>query len=332
MSVVVYGCDTCNREIELQQNPIGLESFGKCLITMGCRGKMFKKYERQDFIRAKIPDADPDLDDFIPRNALYEHKQNVPMKTWYVRHGLGVAPSMEVFETRFDENNADVITAVEPKVTVEGDNVIRLDFERETRGIAQAIARSTKEIPSKVRSRTARAVVSTVQQPTESATIRVTGKQETVTVGTLARTDNVDIEVVYTFPDLTERTIKYTASSVPSIVSPWSGTTQVYVDGLTYVVRTFNLVNEQVTLSGGIPTGSTFYIKSVNRFDIKPKEVIALLATDPFEIQDRIQDKYIDMSVITADNAASSGYVSVNQLYCYTSTLISVYPPIQQIT
>ena len=67
MAIVVYNCDTCKREVELPQNKEGLEVIQRCIITAGCRGKLYQTDLKLNHIRGKLPDSVIGLVDWSQR-------------------------------------------------------------------------------------------------------------------------------------------------------------------------------------------------------------------------------------------------------------------------
>ena len=84
MAIVVYKCDVCDREIEILQNPEGLETVGRCVITDGCRGNLYQIDTKQDFIRGKFPETVAGLTDWTQRKVLYDHTQSVATFQWRI--------------------------------------------------------------------------------------------------------------------------------------------------------------------------------------------------------------------------------------------------------
>ena len=97
MAIVVYKCDVCKRDIELEQNIKGLENIQRCTITHGCRGKLYQTKVLPDYVRGRLPDQVAGLDDWRQRTVLYNHEQTIESDSWLVNHNLGTFPSVSVF-------------------------------------------------------------------------------------------------------------------------------------------------------------------------------------------------------------------------------------------
>ena len=131
MAVVVYKCNVCKREIELQRNKKGLESTNHCIITHGCRGELYQIDLFEDFIRGKFPDDVAGLDNWQQRKVLYNHSQTIERSTWNITHNMGTYPSVQVFVDRPIEGDEDNIEEIFPEdIIIVSKNTIQLVFDR----------------------------------------------------------------------------------------------------------------------------------------------------------------------------------------------------------
>ena len=144
MSIVVYRCDVCTREIELQKNPNGVETIQRCKITHGCRGKLYQVDVLPDYIRGSLPDNVTGLENWVQRRVLSDHTQSIERSEWTVTHNLGAFPSYSVFVDRplvDDLEHREEITPTD--VEIVDSNTLILKFDRNWSGIAQFVARAS---------------------------------------------------------------------------------------------------------------------------------------------------------------------------------------------
>jgi len=119
MAIVVYKCDTCKRDIELIRNIEGLETVQRCVITLGCRGKLYQTKVHPDFTRAALPTDVLGLDNWLQRKVLHNHEQTIESTEWLVTHELGTFPAISVFvdrPTTEDPNNREEILPTDIRI------------------------------------------------------------------------------------------------------------------------------------------------------------------------------------------------------------------------
>ena len=135
MSIVVYKCPVCDRTIDIVQNPKGLDTVGRCVITDGCRGKLYQLDFKQDFTRGRFPDAVAGLTDWTQRKVLYDHTQAVSDSVWLIQHDLGVFPSVQVY-VNIPSGNDIVLTEVEPlSINIIDENNLSVTLDRNQSGV-----------------------------------------------------------------------------------------------------------------------------------------------------------------------------------------------------
>ena len=146
MAVIRYKCTTCDRKIEIIEQPSGLEQFGPCVITDKCRGTLYKLERLEDYAVGKFPSDVTGLTNYIQRNVLYNHTQSIAERTWLVEHNLGVNPSVQVVVNREEEVDGVVVSIrveIEPQlITLIDKNNLTILFDRPESGLAQVIALS----------------------------------------------------------------------------------------------------------------------------------------------------------------------------------------------
>lgn len=339
MAVIQYKCNVCKREIDLVENQKGLEVMNRCIITEGCRGELYRINRLEDFIRGQFPDRVPGLDDYTQRRVLYNHTQSIPSTEWFVEHNLGVAPSVQVLIDIAAESTADLsetpcaLVSVEDNfiqveitdfdVTITSPNTLTITFDDPRSGLAQMIARSSAPV---VFEESVEAETPVFQLTSTGSLLTIATRNSTIPQGS-----SVDIEIDYIPPgSLTPITKTYTVPITTISDSPWNDFTNVLIQGKIYRVRSFDTFVSEMS-DGTIPDGSTFYFKSVNSRDIDSREIIILLALSPYENVDKIKDRIIDVSTVTAQNASLSFFHTDRELFTFTPIILSTFPPLREV-
>jgi len=330
MAIVVYKCDVCKREIELQRNITGLERVLRCTITLGCRGKLYQIKNLPDFIRESIPAEVAGLDDWQPRRVLFNHTQTIARDSWVIEHDLGTNPAVSVFVNRplqDDPAHQEEITPTD--IVIIDKNTIQLVFDRAWSGVAQLVARQTDPALLRPAATETVAIAETYQRLTKSGEITIA----TSNSAWFGKPVYLDITVRFTNTlGITYDKI-FTVDDQPSIDSPWSDIDQVVVKGKVYTVRSFNLIIPEI-IGGEVSSGSTVELLQVavngspsTALDIGTGEVLMLLANAPYDTFDKITTKYIDVAATTANSI----FYDSPEFYSVTSTIQNTYPPIRSV-
>lgn len=330
MSIIRYKCDTCNREVELPQNPRGMEVIKRCTITEGCRGNLKFQALLENFVRGRPTLPSAGLDDWVQRKALVNHTQSVARDQWAIEHNMGVFPSVQVFIDAPTETNPDnQIEIIPDDIQLIDENNINLVFSRNVSGIAQLIARETD--PD---------VFNTAVAVTESSTVpfQVTANTQ-LTIANLVTKEadpsfTISYQVEYFPPDSISIIIDYVADPTPQIESPWSGEDTVIIKGKVYRVRSFDILIPQMT-DGTIGSGSTLHITNVDFNDgngfvpIIPGDAYLLLSNDPHTNFDKIEEQLIDPTSVTpTDNTFAFG-LDQGEIITDPVVINTIYPPIR---
>jgi len=331
MPIVLYKCDVCKRDIELIQNKTGLETIQRCVITHGCRGKLYQEKVLQDFVRGSLPPDVSGLENYQQRKVLYNHTQSIETNEWLIQHNLGTAPSVSVFvdrPTSADEDNREEITPDD--IVIVNTDIIRLVFSRPESGIAQLVARASD--PTLLQPFVREAEVGLV-------TSQVTANSEftiaTRTSAPLAEPTQIIVEITYTTTDGISLAIPYAADDQPSVVSPWSTFDRIVINGKVYTVRSFNMViTQQVT--GIITNGSTLRLTGVDTdgSGIRPvvaNEMAFLLATTPYDIVDKITTQYIDGVDVAGTTNPFAFFFDTAEFFADETIIRDLHPPIRSI-
>jgi hypothetical protein len=331
MSVIQYQCDICNRIIDIPQNKHGMEAVQHCVITDGCHGKLSQINIKLDHIRGNFPTRIDDLEDYVQRKILYNHKQSIKLTEWNIIHNLGVSPFVQIFIERPKilnnlenvdlENSENLIELIEVEpdyIKTISINEMILGFNRPEKGIAQLIAKTSNKDKIKP------SLISNI-----SEFFQLSNKSE-VNIATLSNKfgiNPIDIEFNFYSPEGEKTVLNYVVDDNPSILSSWVDFDKIY-NGKSYVVRSFNLLDNSIS---NIENGSSFVINTINNIQVEKNDLIFLLTKFPYKTNDKILDSYVDISNILESNSTNitgynDGELSINQ-----DNIIKLYPHIKQI-
>jgi hypothetical protein len=318
MAIVIYQCDTCKRKKEFQRNIRGIETVSRCTITNGCHGKMQQVKILEDFIRESLPDDVNNLENWYPRNLLYNHVQKLTSKTWIITHNLQTFPSAQIFVYRIKDNQEQLFETTPLSITPIDSNTIKVELDNDYKGVAQLVARSTKPPEEKV----------TVQD-TSTDLVTISNKLE-LTIATLiskfGENTDVDVSIEYTNNEnIIPHT--YTIDSSPSILSPWVNFNKILYKGKLYLVRSVNIVIPEMT-ANVIPLTSTMKITSINGGAIVKNDAILLLSDSPYTIYDKIYNKVIECSNTIA---RPLDLIYNTEVLARNSLIETIYPPIREV-
>ena len=336
MSIVVYKCDVCKREVELERNIKGLENIQRCTITHGCRGKLYQTKVLPDFVRGRLPNQVAGLDDWRQRKVLYNHEQTIERQNWIIQHNLGTFPSVSVFinvPTEDDPNNQEEVVPVDTIIVNE--DTIRLVFDKALSGLAQLVARQSD--PDLLRPFTGLNIaVDELQQISFLGDVAIATR-----ISTVGEAAEIDLDVEYTTTTNALVSSSYTANdNDPETNSPWFDFNKVIIKGKTYTIRSFNGIIPEMG-DETVASGSTFTFTGINDKQGSPTpvtsrailqdEVLILFAQSPFDSIDKVTTQYIDVyDVITSDNNFAFVY-DTGEFFADTEIIQEIYPPIRSV-
>ncbi len=335
MAIVVYKCDVCKRDIELEQNIKGLENIQRCTITHGCRGKLYQTKVLPDFVRGRLPDQVAGLDDWRQRKVLYNHEQTIERENWIIKHDLGTFPSISVFinvPTEANPGNQEEIIPIDT-VIVDEDNII-LTFGSAVAGLAQLVARQSD--PDLLRP-----FVGLNISTEELQQLSLTGDIAIATrISTVGEPSDIDLGVEYTTTTNAIITNTYTADAAElNTNSAWSDIDKVIIKGKTFTIRSFNgLISEMQNET--IASGSTFKFTSIadagspqtfTTRTIAQDEVYILFASDPFDNIDKITTQYIDVFDVNESNNNFTFVYDTGEFFSDKEAIQDTYPPIRAV-
>lgn len=329
MSIVVYKCDVCKREIELQRNLEGLERVQRCNITHGCRGKLYQVKLFSDYIRGSLPPNVIGLDNWRQRRALYNFSQPIEQSEWTITHNLGTYPSISVFVNRPVEGDLTNQEEITPQdVVVVDQNTLRLIFDRPWSGIAQLVIRQSD--PSLLQPITTTASIKTITRQQISNLGEITIATRISSVGELS---NIAFQLTFVTPEGNIRTVTYQADDQPSVNSAWLDYDKVIIRGKIYTIRSFTAVTSEMT-TGSITNGSSVTFTGIDDGSsgvrsINSDEVLVMLATEPYTAFDKDTTHYIDTTVANQTNFAV--FYDTGEFYSVVNVIQSTYPPIRPV-
>ncbi len=315
---VVYQCDTCTRRVRLPTSLYSFEVVQRCIITLNCPGKLFKITNQEEINATPVfPPEVVGLDDWFPRNILFNHTQGIAAPSWTIQHNLGVNPLVQVLVDRVDsENNLYQIELApsEYTVVVVDLNTIIVSFSRFESGIAQCIGTASTNLVNPE---------ATTAAPIPDMLLTSGGE---LTIATTNSNPLISVSIVY--KAATDTTISYVGiDDVPSINSPWVGANVVHINGKNYTVRSFNILTTSPApayFSGGlVRDGSPIFFDGLG---VNANEDFILLGKSPFAAVDRITDQVIDIATISSVNPTT--YYNKGAMYASPNAPRSIYPPV----
>lgn len=304
MAVVRYRCDTCDREIDLIRAPQGLETFGRCTITDGCRGKLHQLELFATRLISRLPPDVDGLDNWVARKVLFKHEQTISSSEWAIEHNLGTSPSVQVHIT----NNAGEFEEITPlSVSIVDRNNVLVTFSEPRKGIAQCIAVST-------------------DVTVDPIVVVDTGTIDQLTVGSqllvmpLGTASVSDIDTVF----LSSTTGEEIGRIALTDVTPMATTYKVLYKGKQYQYF-YASIGTTGQLST-IPNGSPFYFENNIGGD---KDVFFLLSKLPHDDLDLVQlNQVLELSAIST----GSSLYTEGELYMNDSLYRDIYPPFRRFT
>ena len=333
MAIVVYKCDVCKRDIELERNIKGLESIQRCTITHGCRGKLYQTKVLDDFVRGRLPDQVAGLDDWRQRKVLYNHPQTIERDNWIIEHNLGTFPSISVFidaPTEADPDNQEEIIPVDT-IIVDEDNII-LKFDKAVAGLAQLVARQSD--PDLLRPFVGLNITTDeLQQLSINGNISIATR-----ISTTGTPTTVFLLVEYTTTTNAVIQNVYTVSG--NDLGTWSDINKTVIKGKTYTVRSFNGIISQME-NEVIASGSTFKVSFIagdfnglgteTHNPIPQDEVYILFADEPFDNIDKVTTQYIDVFDVAESNNNFTLVYDTGEFFAEKEIIQDTYPPIRAV-
>jgi len=307
MAIVRYQCDTCKRVIEHQQNAVGLEIYGRCIITDDCRGKLHQTEVLPTFLIGTLPPDVEGLNNWVQRKLLYTHNQTLSQQVWEIKHFLATEPSVQThiyLGPTLTEVTPDSITTVDKNTTL-------VTFSEPFRGIAQLISRSTN-ISQPVAKKDVAVVAETFSQGSSAST---------TAYNTIPPGDKITI---YWF-DSKSNSLGFTTSDIKdnSTILSWKDYNSVFYKGKNY-----NIYNINVNPPAGADDGSHFYFHNENDLPFTANEAFMLFTNSPFSSFDIVKNKLHDFSIMNENNDNAFQFSSLlnGEILIADSQIPVIYP------
>lgn len=365
MATISYKCDTCKRNIELVENSQGFTVFGKCVITNGCRGKLYKTERNPNNVRESAPTFTGGVDNYVPRRAFNEFTQGLMSDKWKVSHGLGTTPATFVYELTGDGQTVPIDNSYYTVQEVDKNNII-LIFPRKMRGIVQSVARSTVPlIPSTlpedeiVLQASSKGIITfaipkyltqivgnipDVSPPAITPTLTPSPTPTSTPVNLplgLCTVDDIQIEIEIIRPN-EEPVVCF--ERIPYQVdnkSPWTGWNEVLIrKRRNYCIRTVNILSLKIFGNANlkatdIPNGTRIRFLRIDygtgrTVEIPSRGLLMLLSQNPHEYVDKIKDRLIDVGELIGDVPNYFVY-NDGELFLDESKVEKTYPDISRV-
>ena len=330
MGLVLYACDVCNRTITRPQNAKGIEVANRCVITLGCRGRLYQQDILEDFIRGSPPEPVAGLEDWQQRRVLHDHEQLRQESVWTINHGLGTLPVVSAFVNINDE-----LTEITPTdITIIDSDTLTLTFETAYSGQAQLVARSADP-------QLLQPTSTSIEQVSNFTQITANNELTIATRLDVVEPTLIQMELTYVTPNGEEFAIVYDIDDNPSNISPWVSANKVLIQGALYLVRSFSPTSLGNDL---IMNGSTVYVSGINHNaqggNAQPTDVITpllsgqafvLLADEPYQSVDRTSDTTVDLITFASRSATKQMLYNNGELLVTTNCLTKIHPPIRSL-
>lgn len=328
--IIVYKCDVCDREVQLQRKPKTIETVGRCIITANCRGKLYvEKLIKTTSPFLKRTEEVVGLDNFFQKQKLFKFTQRYEKTTWYINHNLETFPIISVYD---DDKN--IIPDSNFTTDIVDKNTIKLVFTVLQSGTAELYVREIAKTAAVVET-------SDVLETTPVSTNLLTGtmailtrEKRTVAVPITLNNDGVtpvlDTEGNPTFtkdPDNVRLKMTSTSGQVlfssaevtaTNTNSPWNGNTKVIIRNRAYYVGFIDFFTQGFNTSL-ISSGTTITIddseRGLSHF---------LLTNSPFDPADIIKDYVMEASKV--NSSTGSLFFDNDEVFCDNRFRTKIYP------
>lgn len=366
MATISYKCDTCKRSIELVENPQGFTTVGKCVITNGCIGRLYRTERNPNNVRESAPSFVSGLDNYVPRRAFYEFAQTLASDKWKVTHNMGILPSTFVYLQQ--EDGTFVLSDNSTyKVAPVGKNTVLVTFPKKVRGIIQCVAKSTVPIvPATVLPESAQFQVSAtgvitfavpkyltqirgqipqVSAPTVTPTLTPsptpTQTPINMPLNLCEESNTIQIEIEITKPNEDPFVCFEDVANITDSRSPWNGWGEVLVGKRrNYCLRSIDLLKLKVfgnanLQPGDIPDGTRIRFLRIDygtgrKEAIPSRGLLMLLAKSPYAYADKIKDRLVDVGELIGDTPDYFVYRR-GELFLDESKVERSYPDISRV-
>jgi hypothetical protein len=320
----IYKCSVCSRSVRVPTNKHGLDVLQRCIITHNCQGKLNRVTIAKEI--NETPAFPPEVQgvaDWFQRRVLYTHEQPVQSLTWLIRHDLATRPKIYVYVNRLIDGE-EILVKVDPKTETTIDlNTVEVTFEGAESGLVQCISLASQNStnPTALSGLTVSTDAFQLTSDVGEVTIATLSSAPLVGIGLTYRTSGTEIDITIDYAGI---------DAVPSIGSPWVGSSRAVINGQVYTLRSFNLTQTPLAptyfAAGAVPNGSTFYVSTFSNAPPSLGQCLFLLGRAPYATVDRIFDQYIDAATISP--ISPELFYNTGKGYATRSVIRSTYPPV----
>jgi len=341
MAVIRYKCTVCDREVELIEQPTGLEVIGRCIVTDKCRGTLYKLERLEDFAVGKSPNDVVGLTNYVQRKVLFNHTQAVAESQWTVIHNLGVNPTVQTIVDRETDTDGVVTTSrieIEPNlVTLVDENTLTIDFDRPESGLAQIIARSSSALQA-----TEAVATSITYLPVTTSQILTIGANLSSNAFPTGPTANsclvrlyfLDQETLDGTAFATAVSKNYTATAAVN-TSAWSNVTTIFVNGVVYTVLTID-IGDPISDIGAPSAGAVLFQSDTSTAGFpydQSANMVVLLSDSPHSNFDKRRDQLFRPDLNTGPALTLDSFIFANGELTVDQTKVEkVFPPVFDVT
>lgn len=347
MATIQYKCDTCERNISLTENVLGLTVFAKCIITEGCKGKLYKLSRSENVLRqtGDFPTPVAGLNDYVKRRGFFEKTINISSNPWKIEHNLGVSPAVTVYFFNEENNEPFEVSPDEYTVTIVDKDNIEITFPDQSKGIVHLISRSS--VPLEV---TTVSATDDLFQVSHEGHITLSVPSIITESGTVIflTEDDFDLEIEIQIPSNPILTIEETLLlDILPATSPWLGWNQILIrKRRNFTTKDLNILSAitaaypSITTLEEIPDGTSFSIKKIryrnvsdafvgDLIDIEPRQLFLLYASSPFNGTDKVRNKMVDVGELLVSSVGRF-FIFDGEVFLSESNIEKIYPRIEQ--
>lgn len=322
MGIIVYQCDTCKRDIEMVRNEHGLDTTARCVITHRCHGSLHKIAERPTGVFGKDVKDVPGLENYRPRNVMYQHEQTISASSWKINHKLNAFPSIRVYIDYVDPQGHRTHLQMDPDdyvVTNVDQNNVEIDFATTTTGIVHLISRNSTPYESE-------SVEESISyhQISANGILTIAAKVSDQEVNKLTKRINF---ISPTTSVIQGTNVEFTAhkfeGSIALFNTPWQEKDLINLGGA--LLKVYSARISDVMHSLNVEEGSPFYISET-------EDYVILSSMEPFIEGADIDDHNIlyPHNIATTSVTANSRTVG-NELTIDQTQIVEYHPPIRII-
>lgn len=334
MATNTYRCDTCKRDAEILERTSGLDTLSRCIITSGCRGRLYRVERNPNNVRETLPPPVPGLVDYFPRKKLVTKNQSFPSNRWRFVHDLNTIPAIFIYVDDRKLSESEYSIDLLDRTTVE------VSFPSAVSGTIQLISRSSADSSTPF-------VQNNVQTyPVSANGILTFAIPKFITQNASPppsppidlATAQIEIEVFVKLPN--EEEVACFETLINGSLNPaWAGWNLILVrKRKNYYVRSkkfgdFKALTAFVLNRNEIPAGTEIRFGRIDygfgqKVQIPPRGLMILLSTAPHSQVDKIKNKIIDVSEL-ADSGSPLVYMG-GGFTVDTKFVEETYPEIQR--